>query len=342
MNYQKWISVNLEHNYFADHRCPPMRFEPTGDCGEQMRRRGQFFYPTANGFFIFQDTDKIKESQPGTAEPCFFDIAAYSTDPLLGNYSNLEIDYRRGSVYYVAAPLKNSEDKSKEKRLTLSDRDGNIQIEAVPVLLKPKQFVISPENAAAGDTFRLLDRNDTVVKEQQVKDTTAGFSFYADVGGRSAGLYRLEKNGTTASYFYADDTSNNTKPAFIIGIEANWTGETAVQAYNIHIAPRTVSWQYHVIARANGRKLTNLEITNNNEKLLPGISFEQVRVNEESREVVFVSNTPVPMSERAYQAIELSEKGNNGTPLIPHLPNADISTLHVIEGKWVSQIYVYI
>lgn len=342
MSFQKWISVKLEHGYFADHRSPPMRFEPTDDCRERMRRGGQFFYPMPNGFYIFQDTAKVKKDQNGTVGPCFFDIAAFSPDPLLGNYSNLEIDYRRGSVYYVSNRLTNGEAENKEKRLTLTDRAGDKQTEAVPVLLKSKQFLIQLDDAAVGDMFKLSDGSGAVVKAQQVRDNTGGFALYADVSGRGGGVYRLEKNGAAAAFFYADDGLNRARPAFIVGIEAYWTEEGAVRAFDIQIAARAVPWHYYVTARTNGRKIANLEIRNNNEKSLPGVSFERVRVDEEGRGVVFVSNTAVPLSERAHQSIELIEGGNNGTPLIPHLPNAGISTLHVKEGKWVSQIYVYI
>ncbi|MCP5108601.1 MAG: hypothetical protein GY950_34770 [bacterium] len=340
MSYQKWISVNLEHAFFADLRCPLLKLELTDDCREQMRRRGQFFYPMPNGFFIFQDTSKIKDDQNGSETSCFFDIAVYPEDGLFGNYSNLELDYRRGAVYYIGNSLKTGPDNG--KRLTLTDRASGGEIEGVPVLIKPEQFVISLAEAASGDTFRLLDRSNAVVKEQQVKEKNGGAGLYADVSGRSAGLYSLEKNGAVTAYFYADDSLYNKKPAFIIGIEAVWKKDAAMQTYDIRIANRVVSWEYHVFARANGRKLKNLEIKNNNEKLLPGVSFEQVRLDEERKEAVFVSNTDVPIAEKAYQSIELIEKGNNGTPLVPHMPNAGISTLHVKEGKWVSQMYVYI
>jgi hypothetical protein len=348
MNFQKWLSVNLEHGYFADHRCPSLGIEPTSDCREQMRRRGQFFYPLPNGFFIFQDTDKIRVNQNGTAESCFFDIAVSSPDELLGNYSNLELDYRRGRAYYVGNSLKSEPDKNKEKQLTLTDREGGKETEAVPVLLEPKQFSVSLDEAAPGDTFKLLDKHDSVVVEKQVKDKTGPAALYADVSKKSAGIYRLEKNNTVTAWFYADDMlyHNHTKPAFIIGIEAAPPGntggkKTAIQTYDIRVANRAVFWQYHVIARTNSRKLKNLEIRNNNEKSLSGVSFEQVNIDEEGKEVIFVSSRPVPVSEKAYQAIELIEKGSS-TPLVPHLPNAGISTLHVKEGKWVSRMYIYI
>jgi len=347
MSYKKWISVNLEHSYFADGRCQMLRFEPTGDCREQMRRGQQFFYPMPNGFFIFKHTDKTKENQSSTAGSCFFDIAVYSADPLFGNYSNLEIDYRQGRVYYIGNTLKSSTGKSKEKVLTLTDRQEGKEVEAVPVLLRPKQFVISLDKAAAGDTVKLLDKNNAVVEELQVKDKNKGTSLYADVSRKSAGIYSLEINNRVTAYFYADDHLYNIKPALIIAVEADSPGggdkdNTAVLKYDIRAAGRNVSWQYHVFARENRRKLKNLEIRNNNEKQLPGVTFQQAQIDEERKEAVFVSNQPIPLTERPYQSIELIEKGSSGTPLIPHLPNADISSLHVKEGKWVSQIYVYI
>jgi hypothetical protein len=347
MSYKKWISVNLEHGYFADNRCPSLRFEPTNDCEEQMRRGGQFFYAMPNRFLILLDTDKIKKDQNSAGENCFIDIAMYSRDPLFGSYSNLEIDYRQGRVYYIGNTLKSSTDETEEKSLILTDRQEDKKHQAVPVLLKPKQFVISIDNAAPGDTLKLLDKNNAVVEETQVKDKTAGTSLFVDVSRKRAGIYSLETNNRVTAYVYADDMLFNTKPALIIGIEAPCPGggdidNPVVLEYDIHAAGRAVSWEYRVIARGNGRKLKNLEIKSSNEKSLPGVSFEQVRIDEERKEAVFVSNKPIPLSERPYQSIELIEKGNSGTPLIPHLPNADISSLHIKEGKWMSQIYVYI
>jgi hypothetical protein len=347
MSYQKWISVNIRHDYFADGRCPSLLFEPTNDCREQMRRGRQFFYPMPYGFFIFRDTAKIVEKQSSTAASCFFDIAVYSADPLFGNYSNLEIDYRQGRVYYIGNTLKTSTGQTKEKVLTLTDRQEGKEVEAVPILLKPKQFVIPLDNAAAGDTVKLLDKNNAVVEELQVKDKNNSTSLYADVSRESAGIYSLEINNRVTAYFYADDHLYNRKPALIIAVEADSPGSgdkdnTAVLKYDVRAVGRNVSWQYHVIGRENHRKLNQLEIRNSNEKLLPGIVFPQVRIDEERKEAVFVSSQPIPLTERPYQSIELIEKGSSGTALIPHLPNADISSLHVKEGKWVSQIYVYI
>ena len=133
----------------------------------------------------------------------------------------------------------------------------------------------------------------------------------------------------------------------IIAVEADSPGSgdkdnTAVLKYNIRAASRNVSWQYHLFARGNHRKIDQLEIRNNNEKQLPGVTFQQAQIDEERKEALYVSNQPIPLTERPYQSIELIDKDSSGTPLIPHLPNADISSLHVKDGKWVAQIYVYI
>jgi len=341
MSYKKWITVSLEHSYFADGNCRKLRFEPTGDCRERMRRGKQFFYPLPNGFIIFKDPDLTKENLPGTAANCFFDIAVYSADPLFGRYSNLEIDYRQGRVYYIGNTLEPGPGNS-EKRLTLSNRQEGLELEAVPVLLKPGQFVIPLDGAAPGGTARLLDKNNAVVRELQVNDKNNGASLSVDVSRKGAGIYSLEINGIITGHFYVDDGLVNTRPAMIIGIAANGEEKDAVQRYDILAASRAVTWEYHVFAYENRRKLDNLEIRNNNEKILPGVSFPPVRSDEEQKEAVFVSNRPIPLSERPVQSIELIEKGSSGSPLVSHLPNAGIDTLHYKEGKWISRINVYI
>ncbi|HLP59250.1 MAG TPA: hypothetical protein VK186_10490 [Candidatus Deferrimicrobium sp.] len=335
MNYEKYISVTLEHSYFADGKCPSLWFEPTEDCSIQMNRHKLLFYHLPQGFIILTDTDNLIKKQAAALESLLFDTAVYSQDRFFGNYSNLEIDYRQGRVYYVGTALKTGP-ASPGKRITLSVPGIGREIEAVPVQLKPKQFVISLENAAPGDTFKLLDRNNTMLCNHHINETGRGTLFYVDAVNKPPGLYSLQKNDTITGYFYLDDLLCRTKPAFIIGIDATSPN------YHLRIANRAVTWQYHVIARSNGRKLKNLEILNNNEKQLPGISFPLVRLDETLNEAIFESNMPIPVSEKAYQSIELIEKDSSGTPLIPHLANAGISTLHVKEGKWVARIYVHI
>ena len=349
MSYRKCISVSLEHRYFADLRCPAVTFEVAPHCRSTMRRRRQHFYPTPGGFHIFksgESTDSGKEQETDDV----YDIAVYPADSRFGNYSNLDIDYRGGSVYYIGSRLKTGPADGTEKRITMtagktshitfdttSDMtQAEAQVEAVPVLLRPMQFVIPLEPAETGDTFQLLDSFGHMAEQQRIGDKVSGAALFADLSRKTPGLYTLRRNQTDVAWFYADDTLHRKKPAFIISVDA------ASSHYNIRIANRPVSWEYHVIARSNGRKLNNLHIRNNNDKLASLVNFEQVRVHQQRMEVVFVSSHPVPLSEKAFQSIELIEKGANGAPLVPHLANADIASLHVRDGKWVARIYVYI
>jgi hypothetical protein len=341
MNYEKYICVTLEHGYFADGKCPSLWFEPTEDSSIQMNRNKLLFYHLPQGFVILADTDNLKKKQADAAASAtsvaglFFDIAVYSQDKLFGNYSNLEIDYRQGSAYYIGTPLKTGP-ANPEKRITLMVPGNEGEIEAVPVQLKPKQCVIALENVAPGDMFKLLDRNNTLLCHHHINETGRGTLFYVDAVNKTPGLYSLLKNDTITGYFYLDDLLCRTKPAFIIGIDS------ISRNYHLRIANRAVTWEYHIIARSNGRKLKNLEIRNNNVKQLPGISFPLVRLDEILNEAIFESNMPIPLSEKAYPSIELIEKGSSGAPLIPHLANAGISALHVKDEKWEARIYVHI
>ena len=65
-------------------------------------------------------------------------------------------------------------------------------------------------------------------------------------------------------------------------------------------------------------------------------------VDEKKREIVFLSDKPIPMTEKGYLDIELNEAQGSGHPLIANLPNPGLSSVKYKENKWISDIFVYI
>jgi hypothetical protein len=343
--YRECISVNLVHGYFLDGKSNGFRFIPMEKSRKRDRAGSAVLYPRENGFHILRVT--TGRISPKDDEVKVFDIAAYAKDPLLGNYSNLEPDQKRGNVYYIGNWLKNTEETGKDRRLTLKEQGGASQWEAVQVVLQPGKFVISPQGAAPGDVFRLKNRKNIVIKQWTVKSKTSPASFYVDTGNQGRVFLLLEKNNKPAARYYADDRLYKCPPLFIAGMELPRPGDGKNDArepksYDLEIATRAVTWQYHVTARSNGKRIKNLQIQNNSGKQLSGITFTAKHIDEQQGLAVFASNRPIPLTEKSHKSIELVEAGSSSTPLIPHLPSAGISSLHFIQNQWVAQMYVYI
>lgn len=343
MKYQKIISLDLVHGYFASGEATPFRFEPTQDCEKLLRRFSLRLRATGRDFIIVKDIHDIRE--PLTLEDYFFDIALYPGDDHLPIYSDLDIDFRERRVYYLenSTPGKGQDIN---KNLTMVDHGTDKTFEAVRVILKPKKFMFSID-AAPGDTIRLADKKNRTVKEWDIEDSQGATTLYADVSRKPSGIFRVERNNTAAACYYADDHLYKEKPVVILGIHLSLADlkeneNYASREYEVNIANRSIYWRYHVFVKSDGRKLGNLRIDNNNQKLLPGITFKGETIDEERKEMVFVSSKPIPMSERGYVDIELNEKETKGRPLIPNLPNPDISAVKYKDGKWFSDIFVYI
>ncbi len=338
--YINWVGVSLEHAYFTDGR-PHSRLvcEPTHDCRMGMNGTGQFFYTNPSGFSVLYDKKKIPSVQDRPAEGYFFDIAVFAADPTFLRYSNLDIEPAKGQACYVGHGIRTGA-AAVEKGLTLVEPDGRT-IEAVPVRLQPKQFVLPLEGAVPGAVFKLLDKWGSVVLEKQVKAENET-DLHVDFTSRPSGIYSLEKNGKVVARFYADDRLFLKKPVFIIGIKAGHPGAWGGNL-NVRVNPRPVTWEYHISAHNGGnRRLEDLTIRNNNKSELPGISFELFKRDAPKGTVVFISNKPIPIKEQYYRDIQLLDKSAGGTPLIPHLPNANASSLHLEKGKWVAKMTVHI
>ncbi|MCP5049029.1 MAG: hypothetical protein GY940_17800 [bacterium] len=344
MKYIKYLSLHLTHDYFANSSGNVPRFVPTEDCQKQIRRNSLLFRTQPNGFTILADSDQAPDQPEGAGT--FFDIAVYWPDPLFASYSNLDIDYRAGNIYYIGNSIDGGDFQQGGKRISLTDRRSAETFQAVPVRIQPKAFVF-PVQAATGDSFVLKDKTNRIVRQWDIEGEEVPEALYADVKRGPAGIFILEKNGNVIQYFYADDTLYKEKPVFIIGIgplsiDVNEAGKSRPPEYQIRIAARSVFWFYYVYATLNGRKLANLRVENNNPKLLEGITFDRQPIDEQYKRVIFTSGSPIPLMEKAYKSIQLTEEGNSRTPLIPNLPNADMSSLRNKDGKWYSEIFVYI
>jgi hypothetical protein len=345
IKYRQCISVKLVHGYFQDGKSNGFHFKPVEENRKRERPGAIVCCPGENGFSILEIPGA--GSSPGNAEVKVFDIAAYSKDPLLGNYSNLETDQRSGKVYYIGNGLKNAPENGSDKRLTLSRQHDNNTWEAVQVLLQPREFVISPREVAPGDVFTLKNIKNTVTHQWTVKNNHSANSFYVKTHAQHPGFFLLEKNNEPAACYYADDRLYLYPPLFIAGmalpaVRDEKNGIIESKDYILEIAPRAVTWQYHVKVRANGKRIKNLQVRDNSGKQLASITFAVKHIDEQESMVVFASNRPIPLTEKPYKSIELIETGNSSTPLIPHLPNAGISSLHFVQNQWVAQMYVYV
>lgn len=296
MKYRKILSLHLIHDYFDGKKGRPFRFEITEDSEKQYRYYAQLIRDTDNGFFVLKNIDKIRDFEAG--EHYFFDVAVYPSDNLFACYSDLEIDYKKGKVYYLSNVIggqrgvgkKAKKGKAKDGEssgIHMTVLGGDESVDAVPVQLVPKQFNI-PVDTSPGDIFKLLNKKNEAVKEWTIGSKIEVTEFYADMGRMDSGVYQLEKNGDIVSRYYADDRFCMDKPALVVGISLSLRqlqeGDRYLpREYEIRMASRSVYWRYLVSSVVNGRKIENLRIENNNKKGLPGVKFPRESVSEEKR-----------------------------------------------------------
>lgn len=345
MKFKKILTVNIEHQYFLDANGEMYKFEPRPNCEIQRKRRCDIRLRSQNnGFIMVKDIDR--EPGPMDKKNAFIHVAVYPEDPLFLAFSHLDIDYHRGSIYYICNDSAICGPAKEEKQLTLIDKSTGNTYEAVQVWLRPKQFSF-PVEPAAGDWYKLTDHDGNEIRSWMSQGIENVKQLLIDLGSWPEGLYLLEKNGLVTTRFYitsAESTREQPSPAFIIGIRPQTADKTVPPPadFQVEIAGRKAVWHYHIHAHTNDRKLGELTIKNNNPVLASTVTFDQAQVDKEKKEVIFVSNQPIAMMKKGYREIELFEKPDAGTPMIPHLPNAAATSMHYKDGQWYAQIYVNI
>jgi hypothetical protein len=285
MKYQKTISVDLEHKYYVKTPFREFRFELVPLSTDRKRTRPPLtLRPQGSGFVILNDIHNQKQSR----ETKLIHIAAFPFNPLFSSYSNLDIDYKQGRIYFVGNTLSTTPQTVRVEQIALQDQGSNETFAATEITVDPQEIMVPVHGA-------LLD--------------FSGFK------GRL--------------------------PAFIMALKLDKKppGESR---FMVGIAGRTIPWYYHFYGRSNNRELTDLLIKTTNNDLLSNIGFERQSADQNQREAVFCSTRPIALREKGYREIELYENKASNIPLIPHLPNAGVSSLHYREDQWLAQIVVNI
>ncbi len=339
MTYIPYLTLTLFHRYFATRIAPAIRFIPTQDCQNLMTLYSQLFRSTPNSIVFLAETPFANS---------FFDIAVYADDPLFTTYSNLDNDYARRQIYYISNLNPAPADSLQPLTMQQQNSANMTSFAAIPIQLQPKQFDCQVL-AAQNDVLTLKDKTNTPIKQWRIQDTQGTSQLSVDVRHQTGGLLVLEKNGTPTAYYYADDQLCREKPVFIAGIQLPPSNDSTAtpSQFAITIASRPVFWYYHVCNKFNKRNPQDLLILINNPQLLesvPNLTFTPLSPAypdpKDSR--LFAAAVPIPLSEKSYEAIELTDTKADGAVLIPHLPNPALSSLHLKEGRWLAEIFVYV
>ena len=366
MKYHKRFSLHFNHRYFNNESDTPeelLRFEPILPMETPKPSGKLFLRKEACGFAILdrveekgfdesnQNQSSSLSSQSSPSSPVqFIDTAIYPNDTHFHSFSNLDINYKNGEVFYIGNHPETQAQTGEEKQILLTDLNSNTQFTSIKIWLRSKQCIF-PIESGSWKQYTLKDRTGFIIKTWHYADNEKAVQLSIDLSQWSAGLYYLQKDEDIIHWFYVSDALMNKeeRPAIIagIGLESIDTGEEASKSpvvgnFTVEIFSRTVFWHFHVLVRSNHRDLSQLAIVNKNKKQLKDIQFNQEQINEMLKEVVFTGNTAIPLSEEGFKDLELVETPTPNVPLIPHLPNADITSLHMENNQWISKIYVNI
>ncbi len=360
MKYKELLSVTLTHIYFPNGNGRTFRFEPTEGCARQMRRFSLMYRATPDGFKVVYPCRQGSQDLPARPidEEIRFDYAIYTTDPHLLNYSNLPFTSPAQNIYHFSN-LNQQTNPSDASSLSLSANGSEQVSENDLASSRPNVFSEPYENVGGA-----LENEAGNVMENclEFKDNKV----FINLHHKPSGLYTLKENGDPERRFYVDNALFNSHPFGIVNlhvaqgvieeyqfVNSGQIGNTEEKLpipgrdYTIEIDARTTLWRYHVVRKfSKDHDLDKLNIKNEANASSPlkamGVKFEKYEGEDVGEnEAVFISNKPIPSSEKGYSTIVLT-KGMEKIPLIPNLPNPDVTAVSVEEGETYSDIFVYI
>jgi len=351
LNYGILFQVELSNYYYKDKISKGIDIVPAGACIGIIQNQGLLFQNTPSGLIVRY---RIKNDHSGRKYPPIpiqqntkFSFVLIPKDPLLYNYSDLNLDIGSNKIYH----LHNLNNNFQNGELLLtSDKKSEFITKQDQIEVKPQRFKYNLQSLKPVTELSIIDKDSNKVLEPTMKDDS---SCYIDLSDYPEDKYGITADRDFKEYFY---TSSLNRPSLgIIDIynsdsvssEYKYSDINQIissKIYKIKIAARNTFWRYNVVFR--GYKAIHPEklsvTTSDNSIEFTNLGLKSL--SDGSSAVSFVSNSEIPFRENSLIDFYLKEIGISDADKTVNLPVAALNSykLDPKENKPISDIYVYL
>lgn len=307
MKYGSLVNVNFRHSYFFKESNNIVVFNPTKKCEKMLKQFSLMFRANLYGFNIIYPSSQTEDFLPVTSidEKVVFDFIIASKDPYLMSYSDLPFIKPLKEIIHFSNAGKSSKNNSLSLSIAGKGSESGI---------KAKQMAM-----------------DTILSQDEVACDKKPFAI----------ISLHVSDDVLKTYRFVD-------PKQIGNADKKYKVEP--KTYQINVGARSTYWRYHVIPKYNtGIDLKKLKIKNDNngsaQKIEKEIEFKiskgNIKTHFGDNRSVFISKKPILFREKGYKHLVLCN-GDEDMPIIPHLPNPDVTQVVCEDGECYSDVIVYI
>jgi len=351
LNYGILFQVELSNYYYKDKISKGIDIVPTGTSRGILRNQGLIFQKTPSGLIVRY---RIKKDHSGCKCPLIpiqqntkFSFVLIPKDPLLYDYSDLNLDTGSNKIYH----LHNLNNNFQNGELLLtSDKKSEFITKQDQIEVKPQRFKYNIQSLKPVAELSIIDNDGNKVLEPKMIDDS---SCNIDLSDYPEDKYGITADREFKEYFY---TSSLNRPSLgIIDIynsdsvssEYQYSDHNHIissKIYKIKIAARSTFWRYNVVFR--GDKAIHpdkLSVTTSDNS----IEFTNLGLRSLSdgfTAVSFISNSEIPFRENSLIDFYLKEIGSSDADKIINLPVAAPNSykLDLKENKPIFDSYVYL
>ncbi|MEO1049691.1 MAG: hypothetical protein AAFX87_03675 [Bacteroidota bacterium] len=368
------FDLQIHHDYYSSGQCPDLNIRPAYDSLPKIKNLDLHFASGVSNAMLLVDAE-VEEDKTKASEKLgeYFKLTFFITNknPYFYNFTSLPLDkpalyntdfsaapFATQSVYYF------SNLRGENGSLHQGEFAGKEDL----VYIKPKTFQCTFDEPVLPSELTIVDKaTEETIKtlEDERNGSEARTQVIVDLEAYECGLYSLKKGDTAVFDFYAVNLNMQDQLFGIIEIHNNpsMPEESKMvqndlsltnKSFQISFEARATYWHY-ILNNRSGRKLEDPAVMNGKESL----GFERTDASTEDNMtssgngrtpsvLSFLSKQPIKLREKYKSILQLKHDlngGNQGTIILPNLPNAGVKVIKPQRGeseKIISEINIYL
>ena len=251
INFNSLFDVDIFHEYYKDGISKDFEIFPTEECKKFLKDYRLIFHATPTGFNVSYESDNYDIPIVPIESVIKLTFILSPKNQYILNYSDLPLDKKRNTVYYLTNYYLELSSKNKELQggECLSEND---RIDYKPELFS---FQYTSIKKTLNVTVHDIEGYDVINKNIETKDNIANIQI--DLRHYSPGIFTLLIDSNEISRFYADDSLTGKT---VFGIIEIYLGKSEMEgddeedielAYEISIPCRKTYWKYNVMLKYN-------------------------------------------------------------------------------------------
>jgi hypothetical protein len=363
--YQEIFRVSIKHDYYKKKYSSDFTFEPSGYCRRLLKNYNLKFRPTAHGFAVFGDAEKIGSNETlikGFQDEIKFTVLMKLNNPYFLNFTDIPVKTEPHTIYYFNNLTNHQAQPDSDLLLINKDEIPKISSNQSQMIMSPAIYTYTHTAADPSKTGTLTFVDDGISIDKTLDNDNDKFNFQFDLSPFNPGRCQFSVDAVADDFYAANEIYQESVFGIVeifakSAVPGNYqfvqsTNIVNRKEYVIHFTNRNTIWRYLLYD-----KLTNT--LDDPQIHMTGVNFSREHTPTTSYPDDYalfkftsveagsaVTEKTIPLKDEPMKDIRLSGSINGTSKdIFQHLPNPDISLIKPDKtdiSKIYSDIIIYV